>query len=207
MSAMPGGRGWRSIAPRWLDPILVIAEHVNRGRLHIRPIRPDGIVGLELARYQGRPRQLADGTRIEARALIGKMHFRNDRLRAVATAGWQREGWRIAQADMAALARWWLEQPEATRPVAFRAMTIHGPLAARAGFELYPRSRTPKMRLDDWWMRWLLNHYGLAGRARLRRGHGRLESVDAWLSPVTLVARYGSSPDGALRRPGRGAGT
>lgn len=205
MSGGPG-RGWRSVAPSVLDPILVLAERINRARMGIRPVRRGGLVGLELRRYKGQPRRLADGTLVAGGAVIGMIHLLNERIRPVAATAWQREGWRVGQADMAALAAWWERQPVESRPVAFRAMTIHGPLAARAGFELHPRARTPKARLDDWWMRWLLSHYGLAGRARLRRGHGRLESVDAWLSPATLVARYGPRSGDALRPPGRGAG-
>lgn len=194
------------MAPRWLDPILLLAERINRSRVGVRPIRRGGILGLEVTRYHGQPRQLADGTLVRDGAPIGRVHLLNDRIRPIAKVGWQREGWRVGEDDLIALAAWWSAQPAARRPLAFRATTIHGPLAARAGFELQARPQTPKARLDDWWMRWLLVHYGLAGRARLRRGHGPLESVDAWLSAASLVARYGRA-GGPVRPRGPDAGT
>ena len=203
----PGGphgppAGWRDdrteagrrVAPPWLDPILALAEAVDRRRRHIRPISPDGVLGLELGRHRGRPVHLADGSIVTPGAPVGYMHLRNDRVRALATDGWQLAGYRAARADLAALARWWERQPAAERPVAFTASTILGPLVRREGWEVRSRRRTPRARLDEWWTSWLIVHFNVAGRERLARRHHRLETAEVWLSAPELVARYGPGP-------------
>lgn len=187
-----GGReAGRRVAPRWLDPILSLAEVVDRRRRRIRPIRQDGLLGLELGRHRGELVRLSDGSVVPPGAPVGYMHLRNDRVRALASDGWQLAGYRAGRADLAALALWWKGQPAAERPVAFTAATILAPFIQHEGWEIRPRRRTPRTRLDDWWMSWLMIHFGLTGRTRLARPHRRLESAEVWLSAGELVARYG----------------
>lgn len=207
----PHGRpaGWHhdrreagsSVAPPWLDPILSLAEVVDRRRRRIRPIRPDGLLGLELGRHRGRLIRLADGSVVPPGAPVGFLHLRNDRVRALATKGWQLAGYRAGRADVAALASWWKSQPAAERPVAFTATTILGPFIRREGWEVRPRRRTLRARLDEWWMSWLMVHFGLAGRQRLTRLHHRLGSAEVWLGAPELVARYDPAPGADPRRP------
>ena len=138
--------------------------------------------------------RLSDGAVVPPGAPVGYMHLRNDRVRVLASNGWQLAGYRAGRADLAALVRWWERQPTAERPVAFTATTILAPFIRREGWEVRPRRRTLRMRLDDWWMSWLMIHFGLAGRTRLTRPHHRLESAEVWLSAPELVARYGKEP-------------
>jgi hypothetical protein len=184
----------RRVAPPWLDPILSLAEVVDRRRRHIRPIRRDGLLGLELGRHRGQLVRLADGSAVPPGAPVGYLHLRNDRVRVLAAAGWQLAGYRAGRADLAVLARWWESQPPAERPVAFTATTILGPFIRREGWEVRPRRRTPRARLDEWWMSWLMVHFNRAGRERLTRRHHRLESAEVWLSAPELVARYSREP-------------
>jgi hypothetical protein len=181
----------RSVAPLWLDPILSLAEVVDRRRRHIRPIRRDGLLGLELGRHRGRSVRLADGTIVLPGVPVGYLHLRNDRVEALSTRGWQLAGYREARADLAALTRWWEREPMDERPVAFTATTILGPFAKREGWEVRPRLRTWRARLDAWWMSWLLVRFSLDGRERLTRLHHRLDSAEVWLSALELAARYG----------------
>jgi hypothetical protein len=181
----------RSVAPAWLDPILSLAEVVDRRRRHIRPVGSDGLLGLELGRHRGRPVRLSDGSLVPPGAPVGYLHLRNDRVRALASTGWQLAGYRAGRADLAELVRWWERQPTVERPVAFTATTILGPFIRREGWEVKPRRRTPRARLDEWWMSWLMVHFNVAGRERLIRRHHRLRSADVWLSAPELVARYG----------------
>lgn len=192
----PGGARevGRSVAPPWLDPILSLAEVVDRRRRHIRAIRRDGVLGLEIGRHHGLSLCLSDGAIVEPGAPVGYLHLRNDRVGMLAGRGWQRAGYRVARADLAALGRWWERQPERERPVAFTATTILAPFARRDGWELRPRTLSPRARLDDWWMSWLLVHFNLAGRGRLARAHHRLRSSEVWLSGPALAARYGGGP-------------
>jgi hypothetical protein len=191
----------RSVAPRWLDPVLSLAEVVDRRRRHIRPIRRNGLLGLELGRHKGELVRLSDGSVVPPGAPVGYMHLRNDRARALASNGWQLAGYRAGRADLAALARWYERQPTAERPVAFTATTILSPLIRREGWQVVPRRRTFRARLDEWWMSWLMVHFGLAGRQRLTRPHRRLESAEVWLSAPELVARYGPGPRPDPHRP------
>ena len=180
----------RSVAPAWLDPVLSLAEAVDRRRRHIRAIRRDGLLGLELGRHRGRVVRLADGSLVRPGDPVGYLHLRNDRVVAVAMPGWQLAGYHEARADLAALARWWERQPTFERPVAFTATTILSPFALREGWEVRPRSSTWRARLDAWWMSWLLVRFNAGGRGRLTRRHHRLDSAEVWLSALELTARY-----------------
>jgi YkoP domain len=188
------GRVRRSVAPVWLDPIMALAEAVDRRRRRIRPIRNDGVLALEIGRHRGTPVTLRDGTVVQPGAPIGFMHLRNDRVRDLASGGWQVAGYRAGRADLAALAGWWESQPPAKRPVAFTATTILSQFARRDGWQVRTRQRTWRARLDVWWMSWLMVHFAKAGRQRLARPHGPLDLVEVWLSASELVARYGGKP-------------
>ena len=184
----------RSVAPPWLDPILSLAEVVDRRRRHIRAIRRDGVLGLETGRHHGPSLRLSDGSIVGHIALVGYLHLRNDRVAVLAAHGWQSSGYREARQDLAALVRWWERQPVPERPIAFTATTVLAPFARRDGWELRPRTLTPRARLDDCWMSWLLVHFNLAGRGRLARAHHRLRSSEVWLSGPALAARYDGGP-------------
>lgn len=174
----------------WLDPVLALAERVDRRRRRLRPVRADGVLAVELTRYRGPPLLLHDGSPVAPGDVVAVMHFRNDRVRAVATSGLHMGLWRIAREDLSVLAGWCRSQPPAERPVALRATTLLGPLLRRDGWEIRPRTRTWRARLDDWFMRWLLRHWGRIDAA----GHGRrtstLAATDCWLSASTLERRF-----------------
>lgn len=189
MSAGPGPR--RSLPPRLLDPILALAERVDTRRRGIRPIRADGVLAIERTRWRGADVRLDDGTLVGHGDRIGEMHFRSERARSVGRRGWQTAGLREGRADLRALAAWAAAQPTALRPVAYHGLTIHAAFPRREGWQVRARERTFWARLDAWYMRWLLSHWALDGRARLGRGHGALESVEIWLSAAGLQARYG----------------
>ncbi len=188
----------RSLAPRWLAPVLVIAEWVDRTLRHIAPIREGGVLALELGRYRGTPLVLRDGCRVDAGDLIGIMHLHNDRLRQVTVPGWQTAGYREGRADLSALAEWLRARPESARPVAFVGITILGPLFARERWETRPVRRTWRTRLDAWWMRWLLSHFARNGRSRVLHGHHDLEPRQLWISAAAMEARYGRSQPHAI---------
>lgn len=181
-------------APGFLDPILALVERVDRRLRRVTPIQPEGVLGLERRRHHGAAVTLADGTRIRDGDPAWIIHFDNARLRQVATAGWQTEGFRLALDDLRALAAWHAAQPAHARPVAYTGISVLGPLMRRAGFELRPRRRTPWVRLEDWYLRSLLARWAPAGRDRLSRGHRPLLTEEVWLSGDALLGRYGSSP-------------
>lgn len=181
----------RPAAPELLAPILVRWERLDRRRRHIHPARPGALLGVELRRHRGGPVILRDGVVVRPGDPVGELHLDNERVRtAVASVGWVA----IAQArdDLAAIARWAASGDRGERPVAYHASTLLGPLAARVGFEIAPRARTPRTRLDEWFQRWLMARSSADGRARLLHGRSSLRATDAWLSAAGLVARHGS---------------
>jgi hypothetical protein len=182
----------RSLPPRILEPILIVAEMIDRRRRHIHPIRPAGVLGVEHGRYHGPPTTLRDGTVVPDGAPILLLHLLNVRLRDHLAAHDRPAAWREAQGDFRALAAWWRRQPPGSRPLALHSATLHVALARRMGMEILPRRRTLRARVDDWFMRWLMVRYGLdpTGRGRMRRGRHALESGLAWFSMAELAARY-----------------
>ena len=94
-----------SAAARLLSPILVLAERVDRRRRHIRPIRANGLVGVELRRHDGDEVRLRDGTVVHRHDLIGVIHLRNEQVREAAAA----RGWVVVfgtRRDLEILLRW-----------------------------------------------------------------------------------------------------
>lgn len=183
-SALPGRgtpRRRPSVTARVLSPILVIAERVDRRRRHIRPVRADGLLGVELRRHSGPTVLLGDGTRIRRGDPVAEIHLRNERVREAARS----RGWVAimgVRRDLDALLRWCDAQPPARRPVALYAYSVLGAFLERAGFERRGRRQTLRVRLDGWFMRWLLGRFSPQGDARLAVGHGRLEAADYWLA-------------------------
>ena len=184
----------RAAPPGILDPILAAWEGFDRRRRRIRPMRREGILGLEMARHRGRAVALGDGTIVRRGDLVGEVHLLNPRVRELETRAGLAAAYREARADLRALAAWSEDRVPERRPVALHGVGIMARLASRAGWELKPRARTPWRRVQDWYFRWLLVHWSPAGRDRLRHGRGPLSSVDAWLSGRALQARYGQAP-------------
>ncbi len=184
-----------STAARLLEPVLVLAEQVDRRRRRIRPVRADGLLGVEIRRHDGPDVRLRDGTVVRRGDPIAEIHLRNERVRDAARA----RGWGAifgARRDLAALVRWSAAQPFASAPVAVHAYSVLGAFLERGGFERRARRQTARVRLDGWFMRWLLGRFSPQGEARLLAGHGRLEAADYWL-PVPRAVDGGRPPAGA----------
>lgn len=197
----------RAAPPGVLDPILAAWEGFDRRRRRIRPMRREGILGLEMARHRGRAVALGDGTIVRRGDLVGEVHLLNPRVRELETRAGLAAAYREARADLRALAAWSEDRLPERRPVALHGVGIMARLASRAGWELKPRARTPWRRVQDWYFRWLLVHWSPAGRERLRHGRGPLSSVDAWLSGRALQARYGPARAVARSRSGQVPGS
>jgi hypothetical protein len=183
-----------SAPPRFLDPILALAERIDRARMRLKPIRPDGLLSLQLTHHRGREVHLADGTIVAPGDPIAVLHVDNRALRAMNVgSGWQLEGIRRGRADLRALADWTARQPQTTRPLAFYGYSILAPLAARVGFEIHEVPLTRWKRVVNWYLRGVMARWSPAGRGRLTRGRGDLTAHEAWLSASSLIRRYGSA--------------
>ncbi|MGC8633275.1 MAG: YkoP family protein [Candidatus Limnocylindrales bacterium] len=189
----------RAAPPRIMYPILETWERIDRRRRRVRPIRREGILGLELAAHRGDPVRLADGTLVRAGDLVGEMHVRNERIRDLDTRAGLARAFREARADLRALAVWARQQPPDRRLAAIHGVGITARLAGRMGWEVRPRRRTFWHRVEDWYFRWLLVYWSETGRARLDHGRGPLSGVDAWLSAAALERVYGAAAGAADR--------
>ncbi|HEX6140471.1 MAG TPA: hypothetical protein VF013_08440 [Candidatus Limnocylindria bacterium] len=181
-----------SVAPSFLDPVLAVVERVDRGLRHIRPVQPGGILGLERRRHRGARVVLTDGTEVRRGDPVGVVHLDNALVAARGRSGWQTDSYGRSLADLAALAAQHAALSAAERPVAYTGVTLLAAFARRAGFEVRARSRSWRVRLDDWYLRSLLARW--AGRERLARGHRPLATREVWLSGTALLGRYGSAP-------------
>jgi hypothetical protein len=183
-------------APRFLDPVLGTVERIDRWRRRLRPARTDALLWVEERQHGGDPVRLADGTTVRRGDRVCAIHFDNRRLRELSAPAWQTAAHAAARADLRALAHRHVTLPAGRRPVAYWGATLLTSLTRRAGFEIRERRRTPRVRLEDWYLRSLLVRWSPDGRARLRRGSRALVTREGWLSGSELLRRYGD--DNAL---------
>jgi YkoP domain len=188
-----GMPSWAVAAPRFLDPVLALAERIDRRVRGLRPIREGGVLHLELRRHRGAPVALADGTVVRAGDRKGIIHFDNRRVRELASNGWQAAGFRQAREDFAELARWHAAQPPEERPAAYFGVTLLAPLARRLGFEVRPRPRSAWTAVEDWYLRSLLARWARTGRARVDPRLHRLGARQTWMSAAELLRRHARS--------------
>jgi hypothetical protein len=186
----------RSVPPAWLEPVLRPIERLDRRLRRIRPIRPGGILGLELARHRGRTLTLRDGTLVRPGDLVGEVHLDNARTHEIGAPGWQAKGLQLAWDDLRALAAWADAQTPDRRPVAYHGETVLAALARRVGFEVHELPADAVHRLRAWYLRGLLARWAASGRNRLAHGRGGLRVRAAWLSDSRLreVTRTAAPP-------------
>ncbi len=175
--------------PRLVDPILSAWEAFDSRRRRIRPLTPDGILGVETARL--RHSVAVDGAVLPAGARIAEIHLLNARVRELESRAGLAAAFRQVRADLGALAAEQARLPDRDRLAACHGAGIMAHFARREGWEIHPRRLTPWQRVEDWYFRWLLVHWTPTGRERLRHGRRPLRSVDAWLTGPGLQARYG----------------
>lgn len=179
------------IAPRILDPILALAEWIDRRARRITPVQPGALLAVERHRYRGRPFVLADGTRLQPGDRADIIHFINVRIREMAEPGVQAASLAQGRADLRVLAGQLAEIPPADRPVAYRGATILAAYARRLGFEQRARTRSAWHRVEDWYIRSMLARWAPEGRGRMRAGHSSLEVSEVWISVPELLRRFG----------------
>jgi hypothetical protein len=201
-----GGRPARPAAPpAILDPIFALIERIDRRRRRIRPLRPDGVLGIEVRRHRGRTVTLRDGSEVRAGERIVDLHLDNTRIAGLWSEGWQ-AAFGTGAADLRACAAWLATLPAAARPVAIRSGGLLTVGAARLGFEVGPPRGGFMGALESWYLRGLLVRWSRAGRARLDRGREPLRAREAWLSATALLERFGQArPPGPTTTPARGS--
>jgi hypothetical protein len=193
---MTRSAGPLDVAPGALDPVLRLVERVDRWRRRILPVAPGSLLGVEMARYREPALRLSDGTPLAAGTPVWVLHFDNARLRElVAADAWPTRGYAVARSELRILATRLAGLRPDERPAALGGVTLLTALSRRLGFEVVARPRTPRTRLEDWYLRSLLARWAPAGRRRLARGHGGLRTAAGWIAAGELLRRYGPPPE------------
>lgn len=199
MAGQPLGRDARGpvpAPPRFLDPILALAERIDRTRMHLRHVRPHGLLCVQFTHHGGGEVRLRDGTVVAHGDPIAVVHLDNRVVRAMDVgAGWQREAVSRGREELHTLADWTARQPADRRPVAYYAYSILAPFAARVGFEVHEVPMTRWRGVVNWYLRGVMARWSPAGRGRLARGRTDLHAREVWLSTAGLIRRYGSAPN------------
>ena len=193
------------VAPRILDPILALAEWIDRRARRITPVQAGAVLAVERHRYRGRPFSLADGTALRPGDRADIIHFINVRVRKLAEPGVQAAALSQGRADLRALAARVAATSPHDRPAAFRGATILSAYARRLGFEQRPRTPSPWHRLEDWYLRSMLARWAPDGRRRMRAGHSSLVVSEVWISVPELLRRFGPSAGAAAARDAEGS--
>jgi hypothetical protein len=156
----------RASSRLWLRQLLERVDGHYRERRQLAPVGPLLYVGL--ARHEGRPCALSDGTRLERGAWIGRLHFNNARAASVRADNRLQAGVRFARllrdsfAELAARACQEARLREVTVYEGITWLRAHG---SNVGFDATPLPHGPR--------RWLLGaHFRLLIWAFAPVAHG-----------------------------------
>jgi len=159
-----------------------------------RPLR------YRLMRYTGRPRELADGTRVQRGDRVIELHL--DIAPLVSSA--RQSDWspwqalQVAAADLQTLDAW-IQEGRLGSVRALTGVTLLGSVGRRLGFEVRP--------LEMNWHSWLLRYFFIGleaiyhptGLARLERRTEHRWPVELWMSAPLLHASTQKWPTGTSR--------
>jgi hypothetical protein len=150
----------------WLRQLLERVDGHYRERMQLAPVGPLLYVGL--ARHEGKPCALSDGTRLEPGTWIGRLHFNNARAASVRAETRLQAGVRFARllrdsfAELAARARHEARLREVAVYEGITWLRAHG---GTVGFDATPLPHGPR--------RWLLGaHFRLLIWAFAPVAHG-----------------------------------
>ena len=175
---------------RWLRRLLERVDRRYRERCNLSPVGPLLLLGLE--RHDGEPCELADGTRLERGAWVGRLHYNNARAAAVEAESRHQAGVRFARlltdsfAELAERARGDLDTFDIAVFEGITWLRAHG---STAGFDAQPLPHGPR--------RWLLGaHFRLLiwAFAPVARGSAVLE-VEPHRFRITrraLIEKFGA---------------
>ena len=193
---------WKKRILPWL--VLLLWPVIDRLLImgcHIKPLRSDGIIGVESRRYKGRPIKLSDGSEVRRGDTIIELHlnsawFRKRRKMSLTAPIW--EVLHCFAKDLSYLAEQMVNEKFDSRITALHSSTLLHVLARRLGFQVEELPNTLWNRLTQFYLAGLMQIHHLREKERFNVLSEPLELKEIWLSKAELLRRYGS-PQSASR--------
>jgi hypothetical protein len=189
-----GGSGGRA---RGALHLWLLWERLTAWRLRVRHVRRGGVLRYNYARWRGSPVRLHDGTEIRRGDRIIQLHFDNQALARLAVEG-HLSPWTVLRRgrdDLQVLAH----AAGAGGLADVRALhgaSLFAEAVRRAGFEVRALPRTPRWRLEQFFMVGLLLLYHPRGRRRLAQLRTAPWPAEVWLSRRALMTTAALSDGG-----------
>lgn len=165
---------------------------------HIRPVRTDGdgIIGVELRRYKGRPVMLGDGSKVKAGDRIIELHlnsawFRKRRKLSLAASRLQWEVLHCFAKDLGYLAEQMVNGKFDSGITALHGSTLLHVGARRLGFQVEELPTTLWKKLTQFYLTGLMQIHHPLGKEKSKAMGKPLEVKGIWLSKAELLRRYG----------------
>lgn len=187
---------WKKRILPWL--VLLLWPVIDRLLIvscRIKPLRSDGIIGVETRRYKGHPIKLGDGCEVKPGDTIIELHlsaawFRQRRKMSLTAPGW--EALHCFAEDLGYLAEQMVNEKFDCCITALHASTLLHVLARRLGFQVEELPNTLWNRLTQFYLAGLMQIHHLQGNERFNILSKPLELKEIWLSKAELLRRYGS---------------
>ncbi len=164
---------------------------------HIRPLKPDGssLIALEVRRYKGRNKVLADGSEVRAGDKIIEIHLNNHWFREKRELPMKasRSAWEIMRCleqDLRLLAQQ-IGNGMFEEVVALHALTLLHTGARRLGFQVEGVASNLWSKGARFYMAGLMDVYNLRPEKPSKK-RKPLELKEIWLSRGALIKKYGS---------------
>ena len=187
----------RNRIPSWFVFLLwPVIDRLLIMRYHIKPVRTDGIISVELRRYKGRPIMLGDGSKVKAGDTITELHlnsawFRKRRKLSLAVSDLHWEVLHCFAKDLSYLAEQMVNGMFDSGITALHGSTLLHVGARRLGFQVEELPTTLWKKLAQFYLAGLMQIHHPLGKEKFKAMGKPLEVKGIWLSKAELLRRYG----------------